>query len=366
MSTPLQEQLIRRSISNDALIKVGISGERADELLRGADPTIAEVRKISSVLKIPIRSLVIGKAEVSGGKYRLRENFKSSLDRDYEIFDLLSRAETLASVLSSREHQRAVFEIGPAKKSFEVAEELAQICRRDLLKSDTIAPLIDLETRVAAFTSAHVLISNQRNLEGSVIISNRNAFIFLSPRPDPRMRFTLAHELCHYLVDLPSEETGGWFDEDVLSSGNRIDERFANSFASALLLPPVGVGEVLKAFRTHHKLSDQPTSDYEIMFIAVFFGVSFQVAARRLEDLRILPSGAGQSLYENIISRFGSPEKLAERLALPEREIHPWGGGCRLLLIDVRDAIAEGKISIGRLAEIIEMPVEQISQLASQ
>lgn len=58
------------------------------------------------------------------------------------------------------------------------------------------------------------------------------------------MRFTLAHELCHSLVDMHDSEGAAWFDDDVFHppvADYRLDENFANAFAAALLLPPDGV-----------------------------------------------------------------------------------------------------------------------------
>jgi Zn-dependent peptidase ImmA (M78 family) len=212
------------------------------------------------------------------------------------------------------------------------------------------------------------LIVGLRSIEGSVVAHFAHAFIFLSTRPDPRMRFTLAHEVCHYLCDISDGTGNAWFDEDTLNPVGhfRRDEVFANSFASALLLPPTGVGEALNAFRKHHKLVDRDISDVEIMFLARFFGVSFQVAARRLEDLKIVPHGGGQSIYEAINKRFGSPEKFADELGLPARIIYDWNRSNERIVREAHDAIASGKLSVGRLAEIAELPIERVIRSVAQ
>ena len=78
MTSPLQEQLLQRSVNRQALVELGIPERRAEELLLGADPTISEVRKIAQSFNIPIRSLISAIPRPAGAEYKLRENFRSS------------------------------------------------------------------------------------------------------------------------------------------------------------------------------------------------------------------------------------------------------------------------------------------------
>lgn len=246
-------------------------------------------------------------------------------------------------------------------KSLETAESVAEYCRLEVFDADDRSPLIDLEARIVESTSARVLFAPTRELEGGAVRINSSKFIFLAERPDPRLRFTLAHEFCHYLVDMSDQ--GGWFDEDVLSirrAEHKVDEEFANAFASALLLPISGVGATLNDFRRTWSLTGSEISDIEVMFLARFFGASFQVAVRRLENLKILPVGAGQSLYEQINSKFSSPEKFADQVGLPPREKYAWGYGITSVLREMYAPISEGAISIGRTAEILDVGIKDI------
>jgi len=367
MSTPLQQQLTSRGIDAAALTKSGFDEARAGELLSGADATITEVRKIASYFKIPIRSLIAEIIHPDFGQFKLRENLRAKGSADFEIFELLDRAEALSKIVPERPDKRFFVTISQDEKTFIAAENLAAFCREQVFSVDLLSPLIDLEDKITSLTSANIIVGHQRNIEGSVVSYFDSVFIFLSERPDPRMRFTLAHELCHYLCDITS---GGnaWFDEDTLNpSGNfKHDEHFANSFAAALLLPPPGVGQALNSFRDAYELRDKNISDVEIMFLARFFGVSFQVAGRRLEDLGVLPRGAGQSLYDVVIKNFKSPEKFAEEIGLPPREDYDWLSANRRVARESHSVIANGGISVGRLAELIDLPINDVLRSAGQ
>lgn len=367
MTTPLQQQLKSRDINVAALIGLGVDEKRAQELLEGADATINEVRKISSHFKIPIRLLIAEIIRSDHGQFRLRENLRAKGSADFEVLDLLDRAEALSMVMLERSERRSFVTISQAEKTFTAADDLAAFCRQRIFSTDLLTPLINLEELISSFTSASVVVGRQRYIEGSVIAHFDHAFIFLSERPDPRMRFTLAHELCHYLCDI-SSSGNAWFDEDILRPiGNfRHDEFFANGFASALLLPSPGIGEALNTFRDTYQLRGKDISDTEVMFLARFFGVSFQVAGRRLEDLSLLPRGGGQSLYEAVVEKFGSPEKFAEKIGLPERPDYDWSAANKRIAREAHSAVAEGRLSVGRLAELVELSVYDVLRLAGQ
>jgi Zn-dependent peptidase ImmA (M78 family) len=362
MTSPLQQQLSQRSVGLEKLVQSGIPDERAGALLSGADPTISEVRKISRTFNIPIRSLIAGISKQSVAGYKLRENYRTAGEPDLEIFDLISTAEVLANVLPENGDRRISFAVTFEHKTFDFAEELASFCRAEILNVDFRAPLIDLDSHLSIRTNVRSLVIDQPHLEGSLVSHHDHLFIFLSTRPDPRMRFTLAHEFCHYLCDVSTSGNSAWFDEDIFdpAGSERRDELFANAFASALLLPPNGVGDALKAFRNAYRFAGNDISDVEIILLARFFGVSFQVAARRLEDLKLLPAGAGQSLYQAVRKKFGSPEQLAKQLGLPPRAEYDWAECNFRVIREASAAIAAGELSIGRLSEMVNIPIPQL------
>src|SRR5205814_1767306 len=119
---------------------------RVNELLSGADPTIDEVLRIANSFRIPIRSLVVEQKKYRGGPLKLRENFRRGRDseKEYEVFDLLARAETLAEILPVKNDMKFIAHPDQDDKTFETAEKLAAICRSEILNADELSPLIDL------------------------------------------------------------------------------------------------------------------------------------------------------------------------------------------------------------------------------
>lgn len=364
--TPLQQQLRQRNLDEDALVRAGISKDRARNLVEGDDPSISEIRLIARKYRIPLRSLIARLPDQIAGNIRLRQNFRTSFDREYESLDLLSRAATLSEVLPSSSEMRVRIDLPVEERNLQAAEKAASFCRSEIFGINNVDPVEDIEELIVVSTNLYVLITSQRKLEGSAIELGEHSFIALAERPSPRMRFTLAHEFGHYLFDL-SEQSAAWFDEDAFSfqSGEiAVQERFANSFASSLLLPAQGIGGALTQFRSLHRNDGKNISDLEIMFLARFYDVSFQVAGRRLEDLELVPSGGTQALYENIRQRFQSPEVFADQMGLPRRQDHSWGVGTLKIVRLVRQAVIEGRVSIGRLSEIVELPIADLTEMA--
>ncbi len=103
----------------------------------------------------------------------------------------------------------------------------------------------------------------------------------------------------------------------------------------------------LKKVREIARSADNQLGDIELLYLARIFGVSFLAAARRCEDLSLLPRGGAASLNEALLKNFGSAEKRADQLKLPPRpkiEFHPVP---QALLASAVDRIRAGELSIG-------------------
>jgi Zn-dependent peptidase ImmA (M78 family) len=178
------------------------------------------------------------------------------------------------------------------------------------------------------------------------------------------MLFTLAHEIGHFVAqhhtnaaefaNLDFEnEIGSWH------APRKPLEAFADSFASALLLPGPAVALAIKTFREMQKISDPELGDIEINLIARFFGVSFEVAGRRCEDLGLLRRGAARAIYEKITEEHKSPEKRAAEVGLPPRPELSFGTSKRLLKAAAAK-IQTGEISTGRAAEALHVTISDL------
>lgn len=124
-----------------------------------------------------------------------------------------------------------------------------------------------------------VSFGNFDNLEGIIINDNDNVNIVgvNQNRPWTRQRFTAAHEYCHYIKDIRKEKNDISKIECFRDSNSRI-ERYANKFASCLLMPSFKVKELYKQYK-----NDKGYIDFEsVTRIAEFFGVSFSSCIYRL------------------------------------------------------------------------------------
>ena len=184
------------------------------------------------------------------------------------------------------------------------------------------------------------------------------------------MLFTLAHELGHLVALRPVPE-----DRVVLDVASDIErlhpatlrqERFADSFATCLLLPRRGVGIALKQIRALTKAEGDALGDVELLYLARIFSVSFEVAARRCEDLGLLPPGGAFSLYAAIRRQFGSPERRADSLGLPPRGEIEFPILPPRLLDEAIKRINEGSISIGRASMALNLSIPDIVAMRSE
>lgn len=107
-----------------------------------------------------------------------------------------------------------------------------------------------------------------------------------------RQRFTLAHELGHFL--LHKQQSGGLHvdDQDFFlrfrdhhsSDGSDRDEREANAFAAELLMPSVFLERDTKKLQDGVSLSDETV----LRELASTYGVSLQALSFRLVNLGII------------------------------------------------------------------------------
>lgn len=102
-----------------------------------------------------------------------------------------------------------------------------------------------------------------------------------------RRRFTLAHEYGHFLT---SRSKNNVYRYPVRST----TERIADQFAVHLLMPSTGV---VRRFKDIRNLKKQFTP-YDLVDMAHYFGVSVEALSYRLEDLRLIGTGALEDLKD--------------------------------------------------------------------
>lgn len=108
--------------------------------------------------------------------------------------------------------------------------------------------------------------------------------------PPERRRWSLAHAYAHFLVHRTKPSAS-------IEDANRRkpeSERFADSFAGYFLMPTYGVTQQFNnLYQTNGRITPA-----DLVWLAHYYGVSFEAMVRRLEDMRLLPSGIWQKLNE--------------------------------------------------------------------
>ena len=190
-----------------------------------------------------------------------------------------------------------------------------------------------------------------------------------------RMRFSIAHEYAHSLLD-PNQEIR------VSSKQNSVEltECRANAFAASFLMPKYGVLEVLqrlnKGYSTRHEQTvfdvageaqidceirnpsgSQQINHKDIAILAHHYGVSYQVAVFRLKGLRYISSPESVHLLDQ--ERYGL-EYLKELRMFEELEATEQKGRDALeiqreVVHLAVEAYRRELISRGRLLELAEV-----------
>jgi Zn-dependent peptidase ImmA (M78 family)/transcriptional regulator with XRE-family HTH domain len=131
-----------------------------------------------------------------------------------------------------------------------------------------------------------------------VSVGDRALVLVGSSKPSSRQRFTLAHELAHYLVD---DLDPLYVDERGVRSRS-VAEMRANAFAAHLLMPEPGVRAAIQG-----RADDAERA----VRVALAFGTSVSAAAYQLGNLGLLPETVRERLTE------AGSRPLLMRYALP-------------------------------------------------
>jgi len=358
------ERLRFRSISR----KTGLTPDRLAELAEGADPTVKEWRLVSRALNLNSSSAAQYKQRDSKygflfrspmGGNKLNQALLAKLSNKMSLSDELRPGGSTAKIASIKKHF-------VQHESYLDAEANARLFRKLFVDGDELRPLTDLPDIISSKLGVRIFLIETAGIEGASVVSEQDAFIFLAVRFQPRMLFTLAHELAHVLFHQNDETEFVTIDfnskksrPEIISTNASQQERYAHSFASALLMPDVAVGRLLQRLRAHSQ-SRGDLGDVEINFIARFFGVSFLAAAARCESLKLLPVGGAISLDEWVKKNSGSAEKRASELGLPERMPLIFKYFPEELLSAAIQKIRDGSLSIGRASSELGITVEDL------
>jgi Zn-dependent peptidase ImmA (M78 family)/transcriptional regulator with XRE-family HTH domain len=131
-----------------------------------------------------------------------------------------------------------------------------------------------------------------------VSLGDRVLVLVGSRKPSSRQRFTLAHELAHYLVD----DLGPFHVDELGVRARSLAEMRANAFAAHLLMPENGVRAAVEGVDDDAERAVR---------VALSFGASVGAAAYQLGNLGLLPDAARDRLA------MAGSKPLLMRYALP-------------------------------------------------
>lgn len=122
------------------------------------------------------------------------------------------------------------------------------------------------------------------------LIAEKKTILVNSLHHEHRKRFTIAHEIGHWLLHAPEQSNNLFIDEsltfyrnDNSSTGVYADEIDANSFAAELLMPE----NYLKDYLRDNRVDIFDT--FSSQNLAAKFNVSEQAVAVRLQSLGLIP-----------------------------------------------------------------------------
>lgn len=355
----LASSLLRLNVDAKTLSrKTGLPMDRVNDLMSGAEPTVAEILAIASYLRLPPDTLMNfqGTSATTGVKYRKSPKKAPPIlanVRALEVANYLSRSGL------ARKHAIQTLRVHASLMDRRAVEDAASSVRNFLLgKVDDFNPLPNLIDLIDGAGAAGVIVLQNLGVEAAVNLTAGSGLILLSSRTyAPRMLFTCAHEFSH--IVLGHTDDGEWVLDQSLGDdidaigGAREEEALCNALASAVLLPEKGVVRLLQAARRNYGTPTDSVTSTEIIVLARFFCTSFQVAGARLEYLDILPRGTSATLEEAIRKDHKSVELYAEKLGLPPRSPISIPIISTKLRNELRDAVFDGRISLSRLSEVL-------------
>jgi len=338
---------------------------RIAEILNGAEPTLAELRKLAPAIGFSLSDFALGTGHKRPVAILFRQTMGELKSTQLPTVDLLSsQMERSLELLPSTKapHWMKFFE--GSHETYTDAEQDAETFRKLFFGRDQVSPILRLPELVIENMGVLLLIAQRQKIDGASAIIDGIPFIFVSPRFPPRMLFTLAHEIGHLVAHHQPGTDFAIFDVEksigMIRRKRDKRDRFADAFASCLLMPVAGVGIALKKIREIYKIQEDQVGDVEILLLSRIFGVSFQVAALRCEAVNLLPRGGAISLYDEICKQHGSPEKRAEQLQLPPRPEVKFPCVPQRLLEAAVQRIRSGEISIGRASAALNVSISSL------
>ena len=156
-------------------------------------------------------------------------------------------------------------------------ENLVSFLRNETLQTDYYAEVVTIAENLG-FKVFNVNFKDN-NVSGYIEVDadapENNKISVNASHCDARKRFTIAHEIGHYVLEHLNSDCKKYRKIDYDNNDNSSEERQANKFAATLLMPKKMISEVWKQFK-------------DIKITASTFGVSQEACAIRLSKLNLV------------------------------------------------------------------------------
>lgn len=222
------------------------------------------------------------------------------------------------------------------KQAEELAAELRARLGLGLSPISDLTGLLELELGVRIFvrplpSSIAGVYAYHEELGACILLNRRH--------PRARQRWTLAHELAHFLTTRHQPSVA------FVGDRKHPDDIFADAFAAAFLMPSATVRKLFDEYVGQ----EGRFSARHLIFGAHRLGVSLEAFARQLEQLEFLPGGTFDSLKERGLNEQAVQGVLGARVDSDATE-----PGARLLFL-AAEAHDQGLFSEGQLADMLVM-----------
>jgi Zn-dependent peptidase ImmA (M78 family)/transcriptional regulator with XRE-family HTH domain len=321
-----------RPAKAEEIVKLAtLFGKQVHELLRQAEP----ITVLSPHLRGEVQRAQAGNAElVRVQMARGIEEFQTFLDQYRELEQLMN-----APLRSKLPEERV---LGSVVDPVELAEDTATEERRRLGLGDQ--PVINL--RATLETEVGLRIFYSELLPSPVagmydFVAALGCCMYINRKhPPERRRVSMVHEYGHGIVDRHKPAI-----DYLFTSGRKpANERFADAFAAAFLMPATSVRRRFLDVVT-------TTGDFQVADLcrlAHAYFVSVEAMAYRLEKLGLVPKGRAELLKESRLPVREAKERL--RLSAHPVNDDPYPERYKALAVY---AYEQGKISEGQLARFL-------------
>lgn len=225
------------------------------------------------------------------------------------------------------------------------AEHIAQCERSSLgLDGQPIRSICDLLERKRGIRIFH-LRGNVDTFSGAIARDEKLGVCFLvnSSHPLRRRVFTVAHEYAHCLAHA---DQLAHLDSDGSMGTRDRRERFANAFAAAFLMPRRSVEEMWTQQTVRPGKNEV---NYEpVIYLATYFGVSFEAMGWRLVALRLL----SKDNWDKLRTEGATSSMLARLLGYDNGQDRPETLPSYFKFL-AYEAYRTGLVSLQRLAELL-------------